>query len=60
MKRKASGGKDLGMMEKMKLKRPTKDDRQNMLNAEKLLSYEPGNPDHMVDDPSECPQGGLL
>jgi thioredoxin-like negative regulator of GroEL len=48
MKRKASGGKDLGMMEKMKLKRPTKDDRQNMLNAEKLLSYEPGNPDHMV------------
>jgi TolA-binding protein len=48
LKRKASGGKDLGMMEKMKLRRPTKDDKQNMLNAEKLLSYEPGNPDHMV------------
>jgi len=48
LKRKASGGKDLGMMEKMKLKRPTKDDKQNMLNAEKLLSYEPGNTDHMV------------
>jgi hypothetical protein len=48
LKRKASGGKDLGMMEKMKLKRPTKDDKQNMLNAEKLLAYEPGNTDHMV------------
>jgi TolA-binding protein len=48
LKRKASGGKDLGMMEKMKLKRPTKDDKGNMLNAEKLLSYDPGNPDHMV------------
>lgn len=48
LKRKASGGKDLGMMEKMKLKRPTKDDKANMLNAEKLLSYDPGNTDHMV------------
>jgi len=48
MKRKASGGKDLGMMEKMKLKRPTKDDKGNMLNAEKLLAYEPGEPEYMV------------
>jgi TolA-binding protein len=48
LKRKASGGKDLGMMDKMKLKRPTKDDKGNMLNAEKLLAYDPGNTDHMV------------
>src|SRR6266566_995231 len=48
LKRKASGGKDLGMMEKMKLRRPTKDDRENMLNAEKMLSYDPGNTENMV------------
>ena len=48
LKRKASGGKDLGMMARMKLKSPTKDDKANMLNAEKLLSYEPGNTDYMV------------
>lgn len=48
MMRKASGGKDLGMMEKMKLKRPTKNDRQNMLNAERMLAYDPGNMDPMV------------
>ena len=48
MIRKASGGKDLGFMEKTKLRRPTKDDRQNMLNAEKLLAYDPGNTDYML------------
>ncbi|HLL90638.1 MAG TPA: tetratricopeptide repeat protein [Tepidisphaeraceae bacterium] len=48
LRRKASGGKDLGMFEKMKLKRPVKDDKENMLNAEKLLAYDPGNTDHMV------------
>ena len=48
LKRKASGGKDLGMLEKMKLKRPSRDDKQNMLFAEKLLAYDPGNTDNMV------------
>ncbi len=48
LKRKASGGKDMGMFDKMKLKRPTADDKQNMLNAEKLMSYDPGNTDNMV------------
>jgi len=46
MKRKVSGGKAMGMMEKMKLK-SSKDEKQNMLVAEKLLAYEPGNMDHM-------------
>lgn len=45
LKRKASGGKKMGMFEAMKLKKG--DDRQNMLNAEKLLAYDPGNTDHM-------------
>lgn len=47
MKRKASGGKALGMFDAMKLKRPSKDDKQNMVNAEKLLAYDPGNTDYM-------------
>ncbi len=48
LKRKATGGKSIGFMEAMKLKRPTKDDKQNLLNHEKLLAYDPGNTDHMV------------
>ncbi|MEA2709494.1 MAG: hypothetical protein QOF78_2095 [Phycisphaerales bacterium] len=43
LKRKASGGKDLGMFEKMKLKKQSKDDKENLLNAEKLLAYNPGD-----------------
>jgi len=47
LKRKASGGKALGFMAATKL-RNSKDDKQNMLNAEKLLAFDPGNTDHMV------------
>jgi TolA-binding protein len=47
LKRKASGGKALGFMAAAKL-RNSKDDKQNMLNAEKLLAFDPGNTDHMV------------
>ena len=43
LKRKASGGKDLGMFEKMKLKKQGKDDKENLLHAEKLLAYNPGD-----------------
>ena len=43
LKRKVSGGKSLGMLEAMKLKRPSKDDKQNMLAFEKLLAFDPGN-----------------
>jgi len=47
MKRKASGGKDLGMFDKMKLKKG-KDEKETLKNAEKLLSYDPGNIANMV------------
>ena len=47
MRRKASGGKPLGMLQAMKL-RGGKDDKEAMLNAEKLLAYDPGNTDHML------------
>lgn len=48
LKRKASGGKSIGFLEAMKLKRGTKDDKVNLLNNEKLLAFDPGNTDHMV------------
>lgn len=51
LKRKATGGKrsDIGMFEKMKLAKATKDEKLNTLNAEKLLAYDPGNMDRMVN-----------
>ena len=48
LKRKAAGGKDLGFLDKMKLNKAGKDDRETMINAEKLVSYDPGNTDRMV------------
>ena len=48
LKRKASGGKAMGMMQKMKLKAGKDDNKALMLNAEKLLAYDPGNMDHML------------
>ncbi len=48
LRRKASGGKGMGWGDSLKLKKATKDDKQNMLNAEKLLAFEPGNSDHML------------
>ena len=47
MRRKVSGGKPLGMLQAMKL-RSGKDDKEALLNAEKLLAYDPGNTDHML------------
>ena len=48
LKRKASGGKDLGMMERMKLKTVKDDPKISMVHAEKALSYDPGNMDKML------------
>jgi tetratricopeptide (TPR) repeat protein len=48
LKRKAGGGKPLGMFARMKTKTTTKDDKTNMLAAEKLLAYDPGCTDYML------------
>jgi tetratricopeptide (TPR) repeat protein len=48
LKRKASGGKALGMWDRSKLAKESKDDKQNLLNYEKLLSYDPGNTEYLV------------
>ena len=58
MKRKASGGKAIGFLEAMKLKRPTSDDKANMINSEKLMSFDPGNTDHMQSLMQSAYRGG--
>ncbi len=59
LKRKATGGKAAGFMDAMKLKRPTKDDKQNLLNYEKLLAMDPGNTDYMVGVLQNAVRGGF-
>jgi tetratricopeptide (TPR) repeat protein len=48
MIRKAGGGKDLGFLEKAKLRRGSKDEKQNLVNAARLLAYNPGDADAMA------------
>ncbi|MGN6626297.1 MAG: tetratricopeptide repeat protein [Tepidisphaeraceae bacterium] len=48
LNRKVRGGKDMGMMQKMKL-RYGKDDKENMLLAERFLAYDPGNTTRMLE-----------
>jgi tetratricopeptide (TPR) repeat protein len=58
LKRMASGGKALGMLQAMKLK-SGKDEKEAMLNAEKLLAYQPGNTDHMLSLLTNAEKGGF-
>src|SRR3954453_11641604 len=58
MKRKASGGKKLGMMDAFKL-RSAKDDKQGLLNSEKLLAYDPGDIGHMMNLIENAVKGGF-
>jgi tetratricopeptide (TPR) repeat protein len=58
MKRKASGGKGMGMKDKWGLKKG--DDKQNMLNAEKLLAYDPGETSYMVTLMEAAQKGGFF
>ena len=56
--RKAAGGKKLGTFAAMKLKTNTKDPKQNLLNAAKLLAYDPGEMNHMVAMAKAAAKGG--
>ncbi len=58
MKRKAGGAKPLGMFERMKFLKPTKDYKQAMLNAEKVLACDPGNTDAMESLMKAAHKGG--
>lgn len=48
LRRKAAGGKKIGMLEAMKFSTKGKDERQNMINAEHLLAFDPGDTGHML------------
>ena len=48
LERKARGGKDMGMFEKMKL-RYGKDDVTNLVLAERFLAFDPGNLSRMLE-----------
>lgn len=48
LRRKAAGGKKIGMLEAMKFSTKGKDDRLNMINAEHLLAFDPGDTGHML------------
>jgi tetratricopeptide (TPR) repeat protein len=60
LKRKASGGKALGMLDAMKLKRSSKDERENLANAEKLLAFDPGNTDYMLTMAKSAAKAGYF
>jgi tetratricopeptide (TPR) repeat protein len=60
LKRKASGGKDMGMGKKWAVKTNTPDDKANMLAAEKLLAYDPGNTDRMLQFMQFAHKGGFF
>jgi tetratricopeptide (TPR) repeat protein len=59
LKRKASGGKDLGMFDKMKVKTNTSDEKQNLLAGEKLLAYDPGNTSRMLQVMQSAQKAGF-
>lgn len=48
LRRKASGGKKMGMFEAMKFGTGGKDHKQNFLNAERQIAFEPGDTSLMV------------
>jgi len=59
LKRKAAGGKSLGMIEVIRLKRRRQSGLQNLINAEKLMAFDPGNTDQMVDFRAAAARCGL-
>ena len=59
MRRKASGGKSIGMLAAMKLK-GGKDPKETMLNAEKLLAFDPGERSYMSTIFAAALKGGYF
>ena len=43
LRRKAAGGQDLGLVHKIALRKPQADPVADMINREKLMSYDPAN-----------------
>ena|SRR5438874_483229 len=48
LRRKAAGGTDLTMLQKVKLRKPAGDAVADLINTEKLLAYDPSNLDWLA------------
>ncbi len=60
LRRKASGGKDLGILDKSRLRKIGKDEKVNLINYAKLLAYDPGNVDAMIQLTQAAIRFGVL
>ena len=60
LRRKAAGGKDLVMLQKVKLRKPGADPVEDLLNTEKLLAYDPQNLDWMAAAIRHADAAGLM
>jgi hypothetical protein len=59
LERKVSGGMGVGIMQALRFNRRTSDHVRGMMNAERLLSYDPGNTDYMLRLLQESAKAGL-
>ena len=59
LKRRVSGGKPMNILTARKYPTSTKDDKQNMLNAERQLAWDPGNIGHMLTFAQGAFRGGF-
>lgn len=48
LRRNAAGGRDLSMLEKVRLRKPSPSALQDLLNTEKLLAYDPHNVNWLI------------
>jgi len=60
LRRASAGGKDLVMLQKVKLRKPGRDAVEDLLKTEKLLAYDPGNLDWLAAAIRHADAAGLM
>jgi hypothetical protein len=60
LRRSAAGGKDLVMLQKVKLRKPGADAVEDLLNIEKLLAYDPNNLEWLAAAIRHADAAGLM
>jgi hypothetical protein len=59
LRRKAAGGRDLGIVQKIALRKPQSDPVSDMINREKLMSYDPENAQWFAEVARAAHEAGL-
>jgi hypothetical protein len=59
LRRKAAGGKDLGIVQKIALRKPQGDPVSAMINREKLMCYDPGSTGWVIEVAKAAHEAGL-